>query len=169
MRLGNSHKLFFVFKAMRWTFGNWKVTLLCAKIEGDVSFLSKRSASVLKPLSICACQWLRVKAKIITFQSDVHFSFWKNHRPKNLSKLVHIVFEKCFSTFLRFRINKWFELIFWLICLFCIYKFTFVQACYQLSKLGNRYVFLLDNIQRSQASCISHQTEIQWGLFFELL
>ena len=39
-----------------------------------------------KPLSICACSWLRVKTKIITFQSDAYFSFRKNHRQKNLSK-----------------------------------------------------------------------------------
>ena len=64
----------------------WSQTLLYAKIEGDVGFLSKRSALVLKPPSICACPWLRVKTKIITFQSDVYFSFRKNHRPKNLSK-----------------------------------------------------------------------------------
>ena len=60
----------------------------------------------------------------------------------------HIVLGKLFSTFLCFRISKWFKLIFWLICLFCIYMFILIQACYQLSKLGNRYVFLLDNIKK---------------------
>ena len=64
----------------------WSQTLLCVTIQGNIRFSTKRSALMLKPLLICACPWLMVKTKIITFQSDEYFSIRKNHCPKNLSK-----------------------------------------------------------------------------------
>ena len=68
----------------------------------------------------------------------------KEPSSKELVQTVinHIVLEKLFSTFLCFKINKRFELIFWLICLFCIYMFTLTQACYQFPKLWTDTLYL---------------------------
>ena len=103
---------------------------------------------------------LEWRQRPLLYQSPVMCtSLFEKTIVKELVQTVinHIILGKLFSTFLCFKINKWFELIFWLISLFCIYMFTLKKACYQLLKVGNTYVFLLDNIQRNQASCISHQ------------